>query len=124
MVMSIYERTREIGVMKVIGANLRDIRRMFLIEAGMIGFIGGVIGVGVSLLLSLLMNTVLYDIISIALSQIGGGFGYGAETVISVIPLWTVFAAVAFSTLIGVIAGYSPASRAMKLSALESLKNE
>lgn len=120
MVMSIYERTKEIGVMKVIGANLKDIRRMFLVEAGMIGFIGGVIGALISLLLSFLMNTVLYDVISMALMQIGGGY----STVISVIPFWLVLAAVAFSTLIGVVAGYSPARRAMKLSALESLRNE
>jgi ABC-type antimicrobial peptide transport system permease subunit len=120
MVMSVYERTREIGVMKVIGANLKDIRRLFLVEAGLIGFVGGVIGVVVSLLLSLLMNTVLFDILQSALGSLGGGYG----TTISVVPLWLVFAAIAFATLIGVVAGYSPANRAMKLSALESLKNE
>ncbi|MBO4724946.1 MAG: ABC transporter permease [Firmicutes bacterium] len=120
MVMSVYERTREIGVMKVIGANLKDIRRLFLVEAGMIGFVGGVVGVALSLLLSLLMNTVLFDILSSVLGSIGGGYG----TTISVVPLWLVFAAIAFATAIGVLAGYSPANRAMKLSALESLKNE
>lgn len=119
MIMSIYERTREIGVMKVIGANLKDIRRLFLMEAGLIGFIGGVIGVLLSLLLSFLMNTVLRDIISIALSSFGA---YG--TTISIIPLWLVAAAVVFATAIGVFAGYSPAKRAMNLSALESLRNE
>ncbi len=119
MIMSIYERTREIGVMKVIGANLRDIKRMFLMEAGLIGFIGGVIGVILSLLLSLLMNTVLSGVVgSILENFIGGG------STVSVVPLWLVFAAVAFSTIIGIVAGYSPANRAMKLSALESLKNE
>ena len=41
MTMAIYERTREIGVMKVLGCELRNIRRMFLIESGFIGFIGG-----------------------------------------------------------------------------------
>ena len=48
MIMSIYERTREIGVMKVIGAEVRDIRVMFLLEAGMIGLLGGIMGVGLS----------------------------------------------------------------------------
>jgi hypothetical protein len=52
MIMSIYERTKEIGIMKVIGANLRDIKKLFLLEAGMIGFIGGVIGLIFSLILS------------------------------------------------------------------------
>ncbi len=120
MVMSVYERTREIGVMKVIGANLKDIRSLFLVEAGLIGFAGGVIGVIISLLLSLLMNTVLYDILSSALGSLGGGYG----ATISVVPFWLVIAAIAFATAIGVVAGYSPANRAMKLSALESLKNE
>lgn len=120
MVMSVYERTREIGVMKVIGANLKDIRRLFLVEAGLIGFVGGVIGVIVSLVLSVLMNTVLFDILSSALGSLGGGYG----TTISVVPLWLILAAIAFATAIGVVAGYSPANRAMKLSALESLKNE
>lgn len=119
MIMSIYERTKEIGVMKVIGANLRDIRRQFLMEAGMIGFIGGVLGVILSLTLSLMMNTVLRDLISIALNSLGS---YG--TTISIIPVWLVFAAIAFATGIGVLAGYSPAKRAMNLSALESLRNE
>lgn len=119
MVMSIYERTKEIGVMKVIGANLRDIKRMFLIEAGMIGFIGGLIGVLISLMLSLLMNTVLKDLLGIFLANLGG-----YASTISVIPLWLIAAALAFSTLIGLAAGYSPAKRAMNLSALESLRNE
>ncbi|MBE6031430.1 MAG: ABC transporter permease [Clostridiales bacterium] len=119
MVMSIYERTKEIGVMKVIGANLRDIRRMFLIEAGMIGFLGGFVGVVFSLIISLLMNTVLKDLLGIFLSELGG---YGST--VSFIPLWLIFAAIGFATLIGVVAGYSPAKRAMNLSALESLRNE
>lgn len=120
MIMSVYERTREIGVMKVIGANLKDIRKMFLLEAGLIGAAGGILGVGLSLIISLLLNTVFFDAISMALGAIGGGNG----TVISVVPVWLVLAAVAFATFIGVAAGYSPASRAMKMSALESLKNE
>ncbi|QAT41945.1 ABC transporter permease [Aminipila luticellarii] len=120
MIMSIYERTKEIGVMKVIGANLRDIRKMFLLEAGMIGFIGGMVGLLFSLIVSLLMNTVLKDIISLALGSIGGGYGSS----ISKIPLWLAAASVAFATAIGLMAGYYPAKRAMNLSALESLKNE
>jgi len=120
MIMSIYERTKEIGVMKVIGANLRDIRKMFLLEAGLIGFLGGVVGLIFSFIVSLLMNTVLKDIISIALGSIGGGGGSS----ISRIPIWLAVAAVAFATAIGVIAGYYPAKRAMNLSALESLRNE
>jgi len=119
MVMSIYERTKEIGIMKVIGANLPDIKRLFLMEAGMIGFLGGFVGVVISLLLSLLMNTVLLETMNMFLGSMGGG-----GSTISVIPWWVALGALAFATAIGVIAGFSPANRAMKLSALESLRNE
>ena len=119
MIMSIYERTKEIGIMKVIGANLGDIRRMFLLEAGMIGFLGGAFGVLISFLLSLLMNTVLAGVMSMLLGSIGGG-----GSTISVIPWWVAAGGLLFATAIGVISGYSPARRAMRLSALESLRNE
>jgi len=120
MIMSIYERTKEIGVMKVIGANLKDIGKMFLLEAGMIGCIGGIIGLAISLLLSLLMNTVLKDAISMGLGSFGGGYG----STISIIPWWVAVASVVFATAIGMIAGFLPAKRAMNMSALESLRNE
>lgn len=117
MIMSIYERTKEIGVMKVIGANLPDIRRMFLLEAGLIGFFGGLLGVIVSFIISFMMNTVLYGFISNILGGMSGSS-------ISIIPWWMAAGGLAFATLIGVISGYSPARRAMRLSALESLRNE
>ena len=120
MIMSIYERTKEIGIMKVIGANLGDIKRMFLLEAGMIGFLGGLMGLILSFILSLLMNTVLSGIMSVMLGSVGGGGG----STVSIIPWWVAVGALAFSTTIGIIAGYSPARRAMRLSALESLRNE
>ena len=107
--------------MKVIGANLGDIRKMFLLEAGLIGFFGGVVGSIFSLLISLMMNTVLKDIIGMALNSFGGGMPGSS---ISIIPPWLVLAAILFATAIGVVSGYSPAKRAMNLSALESLKNE
>lgn len=119
MVMSIYERTREIGVMKVIGASLKDIKRLFLFESALIGLLGGVLGVGFSLLLSFLAN------------KFGGVFGdfmymgmAGEETKISIIPIWLMFAAMGFSSIIGVISGYFPARRAMNLSALEAIRSE
>lgn len=117
MVMSIYERTKEIGVMKVIGASLRDIKRLFLFESAIIGLLGGIIGVIFSEILSFLIN------------KFGGNFldflGPGGEgTKISIIPLWLVLASMAFSALIGVISGYYPAKRAMNLSALEAIRTE
>jgi ABC-type antimicrobial peptide transport system permease subunit len=120
MIMSIYERTKEIGVMKVIGANLIDIRNIFLLEAGLIGFIGGVAGIIFSFFISLLMNTLLRSIMEQLLGSMGGGYG----SAISVIPFWLAVSSLLFSTAIGIIAGYYPARRAMRMSALESLRNE
>ncbi|MDD2215410.1 MAG: ABC transporter permease [Eubacteriales bacterium] len=119
MIMSIYERTKEIGVMKVIGANLADIRRLFLLESGMIGFLGGLAGILFSFIISFLMNTVFADALSMLMGSIGGG-----GSTISIIPWWVAVGALGFATAIGLISGYSPARRAMRLSALESLRNE
>ena len=116
MIMSVYERTREISVMKVIGASLKDIRKMFLLEAGMIGFGGGIIGIALSYGISFIMNNFLAGAIAGAI----GGLG----TKVSIIPIWLTLAALAFSTFVGVISGYSPAQRAMNMSVLEGLKNE
>lgn len=109
MVMAIYERTREIGIMKVIGASLKDIKRLFLTEAAFIGFAGGVIGIILSFLVSLGVNLVA--------SRQG-------SMMQSSIPIWLYLGAVAFSTGIGILAGYLPAVRAMRLSALSAIKTE
>lgn len=116
MVMSIYERTKEIGVMKVIGASLRDIRRLFLFESALIGLLGGTFGVGTSYLLSFLVNK-----FSMKFGEALGAYG---ATKISIIPIWLVFAAMAFSAFIGIVSGYFPARRAMNLSALEAIRTE
>ena len=109
MVMSIYERTKEIGIMKVIGASLKDIRGLFLMEAAFIGFVGGLIGIVLSYLLSFIVNWV--------------AAGQGS-TMQSAIPLWLALGAVVFATGVGVVAGYLPANRAMRLSALTAIKTE
>lgn len=122
MVMSIYERTREIGVMKVLGCLLTDIRKLFLWEAGIIGFSGGVIGLLLSLSASFLLNRFGGD-----LGGLLGGGGYapdGTRLPISVIPVWLAVSAVGFATLVGLVSGFYPANRAMKLSALEAIRNE
>ena len=116
MVMSIYERTKEIGVMKVIGASLKDIKRLFLFESALIGLLGGVLGVALSLLLSFIAN------------KFGGSFlsnmGIPPGSKISIIPLWLIFSSMGFSAVIGVVSGYFPARRAMNLSALEAIRSE
>ncbi|MGL4736477.1 MAG: ABC transporter permease [Cellulosilyticaceae bacterium] len=118
MMMSIYERTREIGIMKVIGARITDIKKMFLVEALMIGAIGGFVGVIFSYLLSFLINKFGPQIAGELAGMMGGG------SYISLIPWWLSVSALLFSTLIGLISGYFPAKRAMKLSALSAIKTE
>jgi ABC-type antimicrobial peptide transport system permease subunit len=116
MVMAIYERTKEIGVMKVIGASIRDIKSLFLLEASLIGLIGGGLGVALSLAISFAAN----KFGGAALSGMGGDM----ETKVSVIPLWLCVVSLAFSAGVGLVSGYFPARRAMKLSALTALRTE
>ena len=134
MIMSIYERTREIGVMKVLGCKVGNIRSIFLMEAGVIGFLGGVIGVGISYGISMAMNYFSLNAGGgdemgggmMGSFMMGGGMGMDAaeQAPISVIPLWLVGLAIVFATLIGIISGILPANRAMKISALEAIKHE
>ena len=124
MIMSIYERTREIGIMKVLGCKVGDVKKLFLFEAGLIGFIGGSIGVGLSFIVSWLMNKYGGDIFS---GLMGGGMYYGeqtAQTAMSVIPFWLPFFAAGFGILVGLVSGFFPALRATRISAIEAMKNE
>jgi len=115
MMMSIYERTKEIGIMKVLGCNLRDIRSLFLLEAAYIGFIGGVVGLGLSYGISVIINKVL---------NLSTALGMEGETGISYIPPWLALASLGFAVVVGMIAGFFPSLRAMRLSPLAAIRNE
>lgn len=117
MVMSIYERTREIGIMKVIGASLGDIKRLFLFEAGTIGFMGGLLGLGFSELTSLALNSFAGKFMTDMIAVSG-------NSRISIIPIWLAIFVLLFSTFVGLISGFYPARRAMKLSPIEAIKTE
>ena len=141
MTMAIYERTKEIGVMKVLGCKLSKIRQMFLIEAGFIGLLGGIAGAVLSLVLSLILNNINTWLSALAMFlaqfgiqmqvtsvDIGALFGMGGmgDTggALSVIPPWLVLAALVFATVVGVLSGIAPANRAVKISALEAIRHE
>lgn len=115
MIMSIYERQKEIGVMKVIGASVSDVQTMFLIESGFIGFFGGILGLVISLVAAYFLNKVL----SGGDSMFSAGNGPAV-----IIPFWLGLVGVLFSALVGVLAGYLPARRATKLSAIDALRAE
>ena len=122
MIMSISERTREIGIMKALGCYVSDVRIMFLSEAGAIGLIGGVIGCIISFLASVIIN-----LVSIGLSpeNIPAAI-LGGENInrVSVIPPWLLLFAIVFSVLIGLGSGYYPANKAVQIPALEAIKSE
>lgn len=115
MTMSIYERTKEIGVMKVLGCGLGNIRSMFLSEAAFIGFIGGVVGLVLSYSISFLLNQFLAPMLM---------SDYGSNVDISSIPFWLSLVAIVFSTVVGMLAGFFPAQRATRLSPLAAIRNE
>jgi putative ABC transport system permease protein len=115
MVMSILERTREIGVMKAIGASDRDVRGIFLIEAALIGLAGGTGG--------LLLGWV-----------VGRGINAGANYYLStqgvpaanlfLIPWWLVLGAMAFALAVSLVAGIFPARRAARLDPIQALRHD
>lgn len=119
MIMSIYERTKEIGVMKVLGCVVTDIKKLFLLEAGTIGAIGGAIGLGLSYLISYVINHYLAQAFTQSM------MGNTEETLaLSIIPIWLSILALMFAFLVGVISGYIPARRATKISAIEAMKSD
>lgn len=122
MIMSISERTKEIGVMKSLGCYVYDIRVLFLGEAGAIGFIGGVIGSVISFLISLIIN-----LVSLGISPeniLPAIFGAEGVSRVSVIPPWLYLFALVFSVFIGLGSGYYPANKAVQIPALEAIKSE
>jgi hypothetical protein len=115
MVMSILERTREIGVMKAIGAGDGDVRRVFLIEAALIGLAGGVAGVALGWSVGRAIN-------------IGANYyleNQGVPTAnLFLIPWWLAAGAIAFAVLVGLVAGGFPAARAARLDPIQALRHD
>lgn len=122
MIMSIYERTKEIGIMKVLGCLVKDVKKLFLFEAGMIGLMGGIIGIGLSYIASWAINTYGGSVFESFMSSMISVAGEGQK--FSRIPLWLPFLAAAFAMGVGVLSGYLPAKRATKISAIEAMKTE
>lgn len=111
MYTAVLERTREIGVMKAIGARNSDILKMFLIESGLLGFVGGAIGV----------------IIGIGIAktaEIVGGAALGTDYLQAAMPLWLLIGALLFAFLIGSASGLLPAKQASEMNPVDALREE
>jgi putative ABC transport system permease protein len=120
MAMSILERTREIGLMKAVGATNRDVLSLFLGEAAGIGFIGGVGGVVIGWLAAQAINVVALIFLASQASEQGGP----PPSVAVYTPLWLPLFALIFSTLMGMLSGLYPALRAATMIPVLALKYE
>jgi len=124
MITSVTERTREIGIMKVIGAALMDIRKLFLTEAAVIGMLGGLLGVALALGGSYAMNNFEIEFLS-RLNMAPPIQTEGMDSaVISLITPWLVGVALAVASGVGLVSGFYPAWHATRLSALAAIRNE
>jgi ABC-type antimicrobial peptide transport system permease subunit len=116
MVMAIYERTREIGLLKALGASRREIRLIFVSEAAFIGLLGGVAGLVLGCLVSLGLNQLVLLIFRWQDVPVRGTF--------FVTTLGLALLALAFGTLVGALSGLLPAGRASRLDPVQALRYE
>jgi putative ABC transport system permease protein len=116
MVMAVYERTREIGILKAVGASPGDIRRLFVAEAALIGLLGGIVGTVAGWLLGLGLNAGILAYMRWQEMPVEGTF--------FVVTGWLVALALGFATVVGLLAGLYPAARAARLDPLEALRYE
>jgi putative ABC transport system permease protein len=116
MIMSIYERTREIGTLKAMGASRSDIRHLFMIEAGLIGLMGGAAGLVLSWVLGRGLNKVAEYFAARRSMPM-------PDNLFIITPLLAI-EALGFALFIGVLAGLYPANRAASLDPLKALRQE
>jgi putative ABC transport system permease protein len=114
LIMAIYERTREIGVMKAVGATKGTIRALFTLEGAALGFLGGVVGVALAFIFGQALNFIA------ARTFLSSYPGF----TISVFNIWLVLGVIALTTAIALVAGLAPANRAARLDPVESLRYE
>jgi len=113
--MAILERRREIGVLKALGASDLDVQQLFFVEAGVMGFLGGIIGIGFGWTLSRAMT-------------VGTNVYLHRQNLnpieLTAVPWWLALAALAIAVLVSLAAGLYPASRAAKLNPVDALRYE
>lgn len=116
MIMSILERTREIGIMKAIGAEDREIKLFFFVEAAVLGLSGGVIGVLAAWGIDAIANRLAYRFI---LKPQGASFVDFFS-----LPLWLTAGAILFALLVSILAALYPAARAARIDPVRALRHD
>jgi ABC-type lipoprotein release transport system permease subunit len=116
MIMSILERTREIGIMKAIGAEDREIKMIFFVEAAVIGFVGGVIGVLAAWAITAIANQLAFRFV---LKPQGASFVDFFS-----LPLWLTASAILFALVVSILAALYPAARAARIDPVRALRHD
>ncbi len=112
MMTAVYDRIREIGLLKMLGADNDDISFMFLFESALLGGVGGVLGIGLSFLIDLFLNKKLVQMMDMP-----------EGTWIMSTPLWLVVLALVLSIVVSILAGAFPARWASKIKPLEAISS-
>jgi putative ABC transport system permease protein len=115
MVMSILERTREIGIMKAVGGSDADVRNIFLVEASSIGILGGLVGVAIGWTVGRIINFAANWYIKSQGGDPGNLFS---------LPLWLVAGSIGFAIVVSLIAGSYPARSAARLDPIQALRHD
>ena len=116
LLMSVLQRIREIGIYKAVGASDGDIRMMFLTEAALLGFLGGVGG--------LLLARVVAVLITWGVMQYAARQGFEGPLAVFVFPAWLIVASIGYAITVSIVSGIYPASRAAKIDPIDALRYE
>jgi ABC-type antimicrobial peptide transport system permease subunit len=115
LLMTVLQRQQEIGIYKALGASQGDIRVLFLTEAGIVGFLGGIAGLALAWLVSGLVQWIF--------QQVAASQGVEGPVAEFRFPWWLLGGALAYTLLVSVISGLYPAARAARVDPIESLRH-
>ena len=110
MMTAVYDRVKEIGLLKMLGAQSDDISFMFLFESGLLGTIGGILGVGLSLIIDIFINRKLVQFMNMP-----------EGTWVMATPAWLIVGAVFMSIIVSILAGAFPTRWAVKIKPLDAM---